>query len=95
MAMAENLAAFFSTSVFAVDATLDGVAVTGIFDRAYQADSVGGNGFATPQPQFTLPTANVPAQVTGKTLVIGPRSYTVAVHEPDGTGVSALVLEAA
>lgn len=88
MAFAEDLSPFFSTVGFAVTATLDGVAVQGIFDEAGVVDG----GLAAVAPQFTLPTAQVPAEPYGKVLVIGARSFTVREHQPDGTGVSTLVL---
>lgn len=88
MAFAEDLSPFFSTAGFAVDATLDGVAVQGIFDEAGVVD----NGLAAVAPQFTLPTAQVPASPYGKVLTIGARNFTVREHQPDGTGVSTLVL---
>lgn len=93
MAFTEDLAPFFNTADFAVDATLGGVAVKGIFDKSYQFGDVGGNGMASTQPAFTLATSAVPANPVGTTLVVGGVSYTVAAHEPDGTGVSQLFLE--
>lgn len=93
--MTEHLDAFFSTSEFASTVTLDSVAVQAIFDAPYAAGAVGGFGMASTQPTLTLPTANVPADPVGKTAVVNSINYTVAAHEPDGTGVSRLILEAA
>lgn len=76
-------------------ATLDGVAVSGIFDAAYVLAAAGTIGMADTRPAFTLPTASVPASPVGKPLVIGASNYLVAEHQPDGTGVSTLLLEAA
>ena len=95
MAFTEDFTAFFSTDEFASNATLGGVAVRGIFDKAYQLGDAGGNGFATSQPVFTLPSSSVPASVTGQALVIGGAAYTVVLSEPDGTGVTQLLLEKA
>lgn len=78
---------------FGVDATLNGVAVRGLLDAPYAVGSVGSVGMAGTEPAFTLPTASVPAGVVGMALVAGGKTYTVAAHEPDGTGVSRLVLE--
>ena len=91
----ENLSAFFAD--FGVAATLGGsTAVRGVFDEAYALGSVGLAGMAGAQPVFTLPTASItPADPVGQPLVIGARAFTVAAHEPDGTGVSRLILEAA
>lgn len=86
-----------NTAVFAhlanTSATLGGVAVTGIFDNGYSAGNVGGMGIASAQPTLTLPTASVPANPVGVTAVVASASYTVAEHQPDGSGVSVLYLE--
>lgn len=91
----EDLGAFFSAQEFATPATLDGVAVCGIFD-APSAPGLGGEyGLASTQPAYTLPSASVPDDPEGLALVIGAASYVVAAHQPDGTGVSVLILERA
>ncbi len=88
----EDWSTFFNTAEFAMDATLDGVAVRGIFDNTSMV-AQGGMGMATTNPTFVLPTGSVPDAPVGKLLVIGAITYSVAAHEPDGTGVSVLVLE--
>lgn len=94
MPFVEDLSVFFNADTQGfVQATLAGVAVTGIFDAAYQLGDVGGNGMATVAPVFTLATSAVPANSVGQTLVVNAVNYTVAAHEPDGTGVSLLLLE--
>lgn len=95
MAFVEDFTAFFNTGDFATSATLAGVAVKGIFDKAYQFGDVGGSGMASTAPVLTLATANVPASPVGAAVVVSGVSYTVAAHEPDGTGVSLLLLEKA
>lgn len=84
------------------DAYLDWSPVSGIFDNDYALGAVGPFGMASSTPIFTLDSAQVPSGVVGKTLAIGEDTattsqvrYTVAAHEPDGTGVSRLLLEAA
>ena len=75
-------------------ATLNGVEVAGIFDNAYHAGDIG-IGMASTQPAFTTLTANVTGVAVGQLLVIHGTSYYVAAHEPDGTGMSLLLLEVA
>ena len=92
MAMVEDFTVFFNTDEFAVDAVLDGVAVRGIFDQtpANALESASGNA-----PTFTLPEASHDADPRGQVLAItGGASFTVQDWEPDGTGVSKLILEA-
>ena len=92
----EDPTPFFDTSTgFAQTATLAGVSVSGIFDNAYALGAVGPYGMAGTQPVLMLPTASVPADPVGNTCVVGSTSYVVAAHEPDGTGISRLVLELA
>ena len=90
----EDLSAFFDVANgFAASATLNGSAVSGIFDNGNILGSVGMMGMSSTAPSFTLPAASVPASPIGTSLVIGLSSYLVAAHEPDGTGVSLLLLE--
>ena len=89
----ENTAAFFSD--FGQTATVGGVSVSGIFDNGYALGGVGAIGMASSQPTFTLATASVPASPVGTAVVVGGGNYLVGAHEPDGTGMSRLLLEAA
>ncbi len=76
---------------FGVTATVGGVSVTAIFDAAY-ADplNMGGN-----TPQLTVATSDLPAVAVGQAVTVNATSYTVVGIEPDGTGVSTLMLRRA
>ena len=91
--MTEDLAPFFAD--FAVDATVNGQAVRGIFDNGFASAEVGLVGMSSARPMLTLPTAGLAADPVGQTAVVNGTSYLVAVHQPDGTGVSTLMLERA
>lgn len=101
MAFTEDLSAF--TADFGVDATLAGQPVRLIFDApSAQGQFFNGSsavvtqgvlGMAGTQPMATLPTAQAGATPEGAVLAIGAKSYTVVAHEPDGTGLSRLLLE--
>lgn len=106
MAFVEDLTAFFNADEFAVQTTLAGVTVRGIFDNAYALADVGGAGMASTQPTLTLPTAQIPLIVldwfryyatpfdpADLQMQIAGATYKVVAHEPDGTGVSLLLLE--
>lgn len=95
MAFVEDFSAFFNPADFAFNANLGGVVIACIFDKAYQLGNVGNSGMATTAPVLTLATAVVPADPVGTAVVVSGVSYTVVAHEPDGTGVSLLMLEAA
>lgn len=77
------------------DATVDAVGVSGIFDNGYMLGTVGTLGMASSQPSLTIATADVPATPVGATAVVNAISYIVAAHEPDGSGMSRLLLERA
>ena len=89
----ENFSAFLTD--FAVDATVAGQAVRGIFDNGFALGDVGMAGIAGNQPVLTVPTASVPASPVGSAAVVNAINYVVAAHEPDGTGMSRLLLERA
>ena len=92
----EDLTAFFdTTNGFAQAVTINGSSVSAIFDNANALGSVGPYGMASTQPMLTLPTTSVPANPVGLSAVVGAVTDLVAAHEPDGTGVSRLLLEAA
>jgi hypothetical protein len=97
MAMVEDTSVFFSTAEFADNATLNGVAVAGIFDNGYDHAGVGLAGMSSSQPMFTLPASSVPAGSVGKALVVltgvGIGAYQVVESQPDGTGMVILLLE--
>lgn len=93
MAFTEDLALFFSTNGFADDAVLSGVAVKGILSRPFQVAGLAGAGSESTAPVFTLPTADVPTDPVGQEVEIGDDTYTIQGVQPDGTGVSRLLLE--
>lgn len=80
---------------FAVDATVAGQAVRGVFDNGFALGDVGMAGLASTQPVLAVPTASVPASPVGSAVVVAATNYLVAAHEPDGTGMSRLLLERA
>lgn len=102
----DDLRAFFDPQHFAQVVVLAGVAVNGIFEDAYAAGDVGGMGMASARPSLTLPTASVPPRVIDwfryfqepfdpmdLRIDINGVEYLVVAHEPDGAGVSVLLLE--
>jgi hypothetical protein len=93
----DDLTPFFVPGEFAgVGDTLDGQPVAGIFDREFVSTD-DGIGMATSRPAYLLPTSEVPAAPEEMILVIAKTGarFIVAAHEPDGTGVTMLILEKA
>lgn len=69
------------------------VTVRGIFDNAYVAiegDSVQVAGTA---PRFTCKSSDIPDIQTDDSISIYGKDYTVVEIQPDGTGVTSLLLE--
>lgn len=91
MPQVEDFTVFFKASEFASNATLAGLAVTGIFDKDYIDLDVGGS-VAGSGPVFMLASSAVPANVAGTALVVGGVTYKVVEPMPDGTGVTMLRL---
>jgi len=89
---AEDLSAFMNVAEFATTATLNGVTVAAIFDNATALGSVGQYGVSSTQPMLTLASASVPTNPVGMVVVANASNYLVAAHEPDGTGISRLIL---
>lgn len=97
---AEDLTPFFDLDGFAdlaegFGAHGQAVSFPVIFDAPAVVASVAACGMATSQPSVTTPTANIIEDWSGWELAINGKTYTVAAHEPDGTGISRLLLEAA
>ena len=86
----ENLARFFATADFAVDARWNGtVMLTGIFDAA-GTSTLDVSGI---DPRFQCAAREVVGMRRGDTLSIGGTTYKVKGLEPDGTGVVVIPLE--
>jgi len=95
-------AAFFDTDEFGVAAsvTIDGggaETVNGVFDNEYVGvlDGEASTPVESTRPVFTVATDDVTGIGHGDSVVISGTTYTVRGVEPDGTGVTRLVMEAA
>lgn len=88
-----HAAPFFNAQHFAQEAVLGEVAVLGIFDDASAVGDVGELGMATTHPTLLLPSAQVPAAVRGMQVQVAGQHFTVEDAQPDGTGMTLLVLE--
>ncbi|MEW6612702.1 MAG: hypothetical protein AB1409_08175 [Pseudomonadota bacterium] len=74
---------------FGINAVVGGVSVRGIFDNAF-VEQLGVEGL---RPTFTAPTASLPAVSHGTVVTINAVSYRSIGVQPDGTGVTLLILE--
>jgi hypothetical protein len=78
---------------FGVNATIGAATVRVIFDAEYEAAL--GTGMEAAGPRCTGATADLAAAVQGTAITINSVAYKVASHQPDGTGITTLVLERA
>jgi hypothetical protein len=69
--------------------------VRGIFDSPYQGVNVADSEFASERITFVIPSNNLPVNAEpGDKFVYDCDIYTVREIQPDGTGVTSLILEA-
>lgn len=90
MAFTESLAAFLDTAGFAEYLTIGAGSVAAIFDNAF-SDPFGIVAGTT--PVFHAASADVSTLAVGDTVTRGATAYTVAEIQPDGTGITRVVLK--
>jgi hypothetical protein len=83
----------FSTFMkdFGIDVTINGSSVRGIFDNGFAAIF----GMDSSTPSLTVAAADIPDVVQGNTVVIAAVRYTITDVQPDGTGITKLMLQKA
>ena len=93
MAFAEDLDAFLDTGDFAEAATIGAATVNGIlFDGYGQALEYASGS----KPSFLCKVADLPTITLGTTTaVIGGTTYTIVENQPDGHGLTTLIMETA
>lgn len=76
--------------LFSDTATVNSVAVSGKFDRPFSQEFgyIEGN-----KPTFTCVAADVSTVVHGTALTVNSTEYAVVGVQPDGTGMTVLILE--
>ncbi len=74
-------------------ALINAVEIRGIFDNETTDDGLGLAGFQSTAPQFTCATADVADVQEGDQAVIRGATYRVSEIEPDGSGMTVLILK--
>lgn len=85
----EDLSEFLDATEMADNATIGGATVAGIFDNQF----VEVHGIEGVRPVFTCDEDDVSSLSHGSSLTIKSTSYKVAGIQPDGTGLTSLILE--
>lgn len=71
------------------------IPITGIFEQPYfEVEGDGTVGVVSSQPKITCVSTDISGIATGDTITLQGKSYRVVVIQPDGTGVTDLILEA-
>lgn len=73
-------------------ATLDGEAVRGMFQAPWQQPRMGTMGTGIVEPVLVVRDADAAETAEGSTVEVAGHAYEVVSIEPDGTGLTALVL---
>ena len=81
---------FGVTATYSVGGTVDGVFENEFFEALTETDVA----VESAQLLFTCATADVPTAAHGQTLAWSGNTYAIVGVQPDGTGVTILVLEA-
>jgi len=93
MSFAEDYSAYFKDfGVIAMGGTctVNAVSTEGIFDKEYgEIFNMDGN-----KPVLLIKTSDIGSAVRGSAVVVNAASYTIAGIEPDGQGMTRLILEA-
>jgi len=89
MAMTEDLDVFLDTDDFATEATINSATVLGILGNEFvQVDFV-----ESSKPAFECKSSDITGIAHGDTVTVGSDSYKVRGIQPDGTGMTKLILE--
>jgi len=89
---ADDLTIFFADGD---SATIDGETVKGHFENEHDPVNAGGMvEFSIQSATFTCKTSDVTGIAEGSLITINGSSYAVTDLQPDGTGVTMLILEA-
>ena len=89
-----DLDIFFNADEFAVEAFLNGAAtpIKVIFDNEYREIVLSSGSVEGRVPQCLAKSSDVEAAAHGNTLKVGATTYKIIGVQPDGTGITTLML---
>ena len=95
MPFTEDLSAFLNVDEFATAATWNAGTIYGIFDNGYLGVPAGVVvDLESAATSYHCQTADVSTAVHGDTITINAVVYTIVGIQPDGTGMTTLILQA-
>jgi hypothetical protein len=83
---------FLDNEEFAVDITYNAGTIQGIFDAEFSSAVEGEMGIESTVPQVQVKTTDVPGIAHNATMTINTIVYNVIGIQPDGTGMTLLLL---
>lgn len=92
---ADDRAVFFETEGFGVAVTINAVTFNAIKDQAFQEIDLGSAGMAGTRPLFLARDEDIVASsaAVDDTVTIASVNYTIVELEPDGTGMTNVILD--
>ncbi len=87
-----DLDTFLDSDEYAVQITYNSGTIKGIFDNAFVEDQQDDIDVETLQPQVTVKTSDVTGLTQGDTMTINSVVYNVIGIQPDGTGLTNVLL---
>jgi hypothetical protein len=100
MAFTEDFSVFFDDNGFGVDFAYtpkvgNAISATGIFDAAYFGAEGAEVTVTSSQPRIVYQTSLIPEPLYGDAITVNDEDYTIVGIQPDGTGITTLILEKA
>lgn len=90
--LTDDLNIFIDEDEFAVDVILNSVTIQGIFDNEFLVAVEGEVGVETTSPQAQFKTTDVSSAVHGDIMTIDSVDYNIIGIQPDGTGMTLILL---
>ncbi len=90
--LTNDLDIFLNENEHAVDVTYQAATIQGIFDAEFSSVAEGETGIESTAPQVLVKTSDVSSAVHGQTMTINSVVYNIIGIQPDGTGLTLIVL---
>lgn len=90
--LTNDLDVFLNSDEFAVDITYQAATIQGIFDAPFSSAVEGEMGIESTLPQVLVKTGDVPNIAHAETMTINSVVYNVIGIQPDGTGMTLILL---
>jgi len=87
-----DLDTFINADEFAVDITYNAATIQGVFDDEFSSAVQGEMGIESTVPQVQVKTSDVPTVAHGETMTINSTVYNIIGIQPDGTGMTLILL---